>query len=203
MNELRFLFPLAVSLLSSSCMTISTGNGPHGTKEDLQHLPATVKRNVTFSVDFKNDIGTPDNLLATPENITKDIREHFKNSGMFDRVHYVPLSHASSYHLHFQIGRSGTPRDTSEALGYVMGFSLFCIPVWNNYTYDWSMSVLSNRREVASFSSQQQGTDIAWLPFAIATPFCNYLTVGPRIRDKAIFYFLKELKQNDFNRRLK
>ncbi len=187
---------LALSLLFPSCATISTGDGPSASAADIQK-GVTPVRDITFSIDFQDDYG-PESWFDKKDFILA-IRKDFEKSGLFSRVHYVLPQNAGPYHLHFRIGSSGTDMNTRMTLGALSGLCFCTLPVWTTYALDWSMSVVHRGKELYAFSSQQEGKDIIWAPFILASPFMNHATTGNRMVHAATHYFLTEIQQNRIN----
>lgn len=190
------LLILSSSLLISQCATIYTGNGPNAKECDIYGATQT-KRDITFSVNFADDYG-PD-AWFDEEEIVITIRENFNKSGMFNKVHYINAENASMRHYHFRVNLSGTDVGTRMMLAYLSGWTLFTIPVWFNTNLDWGMSYMFKGKEVFIASSEQSSSDVIWLPGAITWPFLNHITTGNKMKDGAIYHFLKEIRANKLN----
>ncbi len=199
MKPHSLLLAAALACLLPSCATFNTGDGPNARPEEIQQ-GVTPRRDITFSVDFTDDYVV--SAEYDKEDIILAIRKDFEKSGLFSRVHYVRPEEASPYHLHFRVGSSGTDAETRIGLFILSAWSCTIVPTWSHYSLDWSMSVILHGKEVHSFSSQQQYTNVIWFPTILAAPFRNRFLVRGDLLHDATNYFLKEIQQNRFNETL-
>ncbi|MCC8021657.1 MAG: hypothetical protein LUG84_02735 [Akkermansiaceae bacterium] len=194
-----FIPLFAPFLFLSSCISINTGDGPHAREKEIYGDPV-VKRDMTFSVEMIDSIGGSDWL--SQEDIIMAIRTNFEKSGMFGRVHYVVPQNAGKYHCHFRVTLGGADKADQVLIGTISGYTLMCIPMWATTSLDWSMSLMYNGNEIASYSSQQECKDILWLPFIIGSPFFNHATIKHHMLNNAPRYFLKEIRTSGINNTL-
>lgn len=192
------LFTLCSALLISQCATISTGNGPSAPESDIYGAVQT-KRDITFSLNFTDDYGPE--AWFDEDKIIIAIRENFNKCGMFNKVHYVSVDAASDSHYHFRVNLSGTDRDTRMMLTNLSSATLCVIPVWLNTNLYWGMSYICKGEEVFVLASEQSASDVFWLPGVVTWPFLNHATTGSRMKNAAIYYFLKEIRANKLNER--
>jgi len=190
------LLSICSLLVLSQCATINTGNGPCASERDIYGV-IQAKCDITFSVNFKDDYG-PD-AWFDKEEIIVAIRKDFEKSGLFNKVHYRSAGDSSARHYHFRVNLSGTEMSVRMALAQLSGLSLCSIPVWYNTQLDWSMSYIRKGKEVFATSSAQSASDVIWLPAVLACPFLNHATTGSRMKHAAIYYFLKEIRENKLN----
>lgn len=193
MNKIFVIFAL---MILTGCATISSGYIPNKNTNENEIIVLPDKRqNITFSMSFRSEVGESQSTTLQKKMIDT-IREKFRKSNLFKKVHYVSFENKSKYHYHFDMKLTGAAENEQIVTGYVSGMTLMLFPMWVNYYADTSMIFYVNGKEVYSVSSPEAIKDVFWLPLIVATPFLNYATVGDYIINKNINYFLDSIIEN-------
>ena len=181
----------------SSCATFSINDIPDYKQYDKIDTPYLLSKDVTFSVHYLQDIfPTGGSAITNQEDFINDIRDAFKTSNLFHKVHYVPLEHASNYHYHFNILMTGTQFQEKMPISILWELTLGVIPMWWNYNLDISMHLFVDKQEVYSVTAPQRVKDVFWLPLFLALPILNHGTVGNHVENEAVDYFISEIIEN-------
>ncbi len=198
---MKKLLSVALSLaLLPSCITFSTGSGPHA--EFTPSATPQASFGITFSVELINKLnlkGDEIALVPTKEDFIVSFRKEFESSGLFTFVHYAEPQHASSEHYHLKIVMSGDTDSERQMKNFISGLSLMTIPIWKTSDFDASLFYMKNGQEVHSLASHQAALDVIWLPLIVGSPFMNHLTVAPKVKRQAMGYFLEEIRRNQLH----
>ena len=161
MNKL-FLFVFSLLLLfCSGCLEIPMGYTPD---LDLTVCSPTRKYAITFSVDYISD-GDQIIGLASNEKYIEWINAYLQSCGAFSSVGYKSFANKSNYHIHFLVHYSCMPSNEAAAIGFLMGYTFFTIPMWVNMYLDMSAVVYLNGKPIHSPSTTENLRCYVWLPF--------------------------------------
>lgn len=180
-------------LLLSGCANFSVGNIPSVSVNTKNvNLKKENKKDLTFSFSFYR--GTSDfSSSLGQEKMVKTVKEIFGQSGLFNKVHYVPLEKREDFHIHFDVKTSATPLGTQNDLGLLSGTFLTIFPIWINIYADTTMYVYQENKEIYSLTAAENIKEVIWLPLIVFSPFLNHATVGAYVRNKTFTYFLNAI----------
>ena len=145
----------------SGCLHIPLGYTPNG---DFPANYDAKKYTLTFSVDYLSD-GDVSIACASQEKYIDWLKEDLQKSGAFSSVTYKSFAQKSNYHIHFIIHYSCMPVNESTAMGFLMGYTLFTIPMWMNMYLDSSAILYLNGNPICSPTTAENLRCYVWAPF--------------------------------------
>lgn len=189
----KYLVLFLVFVLTG-CVAFVQGYIPNE-KEDSITLDKEKRKDITFSISYDSQIG---NELSEyiHKTMIDDVKDTFRKSQLFRRVHYLPYSDKNKYHYHFDIKISGASPSEQSEKGALVGLTFGLIPISTNYYADITMFVFENGEEVYSITAPEEISNVYWLPFIIASPFMNYYSAVPKVLNKSNRYFLQKIIEN-------
>lgn len=191
----KILLLLVIVVLSCGCVSFRSGSLPRNLNEKIAINKNYHKRDVSFSVSYYQQVGG--DIIVSKKSLNNTIKDSFKKSKLFKRIYSTTFSDKSNYHYHFDLKITGTSYEDQQAKGFLMGYTLFTIPIWNNFYIDMTMYLFVDGKEVYSATTSERVTDLVWLPFAVTWIFANHATMGSYIRKHSLKYFISEIKKNN------
>lgn len=185
---------LLVLTLSTGCISFRSGSLPPIAKLDTEIEAHYVKRDVSFSVSYYQQVG--DEIIISKKQLQDTIKKSFQKSQLFNRIYLTTFSDKSNYHYHFDLKITGTSPVDQYNIGLSSGYTLLTIPFWMNFYIDTTMYLFVDGKEVYSATTTDRVTDLIWLPLVVTWIFANHATMGSYIRKHSLEYFINEIKQN-------
>ena len=177
------------------CATISSSD-ISGERPDYSaiQIEKEKRKDITFSVSVHQQMSS-DAFLDT-DGMAEKIKDAFKESKLFGKVHWVPKDEPSNLHYHFDIKVTGTDESNQMLAGTLSGLTLTLIPVFINYDIDITMFVTKKGKEVYSSAVPVSAHDVIWAPFLVLSPFLNHGTIGMSIKSSTMNHFMTEIIDN-------
>ena len=192
MKKIYFLFILFLN----ACATYSSGYIPNVDLKKNNIILNNDKKDITFSISYYSQVGHEESA-SIQKKMMMSVRETFKNSQLFRKIHYVPFDNKGKYHYHFDMKLTGTPPNEQVAKGMLSGYTLMLFPMKMNFYVDTTMFLYVNGEEVYSVTSPEIVNDLYWLPMIVAVPFFNHSTVSTYVIDKNMDYFVSKIIENN------
>ena len=202
-KKLYILFLMC--LFFSGCASYSTHDIPDVDFDvSSVQIPKDERHDMTFSISFRQEVSAKENgeiTLTNRQDYLDKVREYFKKSGLFRKVHYVSPDQAGDLHYHFDIMMTGTSPQTQWALVSPLMIPFvnlvwMCCPYWFNYNVDIVMTVVKKGKIVYSVTAPQKVKDVFWIGFILAWPIYNRGIIGNNVENRSLDYFLKEIAIN-------
>ena len=190
MNKVFLLSLGVVSIfLLSGCLEMPLGHTPD---VDFSENHIGKKYSVTFSVDYLSD-GDVSIGRASHEKYIAWLKEDLLKSGAFNSVSYKPFAQKSNYHIHFLIHYSCMPVNESAALGFLMGYTFFTIPMWLNMYLDCSAILYLNGVPIYSPTTTGGLRCYVWIPFLPVCLVWNQWWAWTTQEKKCYRYLINEI----------
>lgn len=196
MNKLSLFFAnIAIIFALSGCLNTPMGYTPN---VDLPEIHSRAKYAITFSVDYLSD---GDEIIgcASREKYIEWIKNYLSDCGEFSTVSYKSFDRKSNYHIHFLVHYSCMPVDESAALGFLMGYTLFTIPMWVNMYLDTSAILYLNGKPIHSPATSEAIRCYVWLPFLPVGLVWNQWWVWTTQEKKSCRYLISEIVNYQHN----
>ena len=176
-------------------MTYISGYTPDVNLINDIELKKEERKDITFSLSYNSEVG--DEVSQQIQKTMIDtVKNNFRESQLFNRIHYLPYNKNNKYHYHFDIKLSGPNIIQQEAAGLMAGMTLCLIPTKISYYVDITMFVFENGKEKYSITAPEEVSDVFWLPLIITSPFMNHYTSVSRVVNKSTNYFIQKIIEN-------
>lgn len=196
---MKNIFAACMILGLFGCATISSSD-ISGAKPDYNavQIEKEKRKDITFSVSVHQQMS--DHVFLSTDSMAEKIKDVFKESKLFGKVHWVPKDEPSNHHYHFDIKVTGTDESNQMLAGTLSGLTLTLIPVFINYDIDITMFVTKKGKEVYSSAVPVSAHDVIWAPFLVLSPFLNHGTIGMSIKSSTMNHFMSEIIDNKLYR---
>lgn len=162
MNKIaKYLFGFSIIILLTGCLQIPLGYTPN---VDIPQNYEGNKYDITFSVEYLSD-GDVSIGRATKEQYVSWIKNYLEESNAFNSVTYKDINNKSNYHIHFIVHYSALPVGESAGIGFIMGYTLFTIPMWINMNLDSSAILYLHGKPLFTPTTTETLKCYVWLPF--------------------------------------
>lgn len=195
------LFILPVLMFFSGCICVDCGYTPN--EDIVQHsYTESNKYPLTYSVSIYK---YRDDIIFDPDtdDLREKIEERLRATNLFSEVQYVSKKEGDGYHVDFAFHLGGISLEQSAGLGFLSGYTLLTIPVWEEFFLDLRATIYTKEDPVFSVCSSEKLRCVIWLPFAPIGLFANMYVSMHMVEDGIINDAINNISEEHIRRYLK